>query len=119
MNAPSDEPPAGPAALPAWWEPLASRAAVARRSDFTRWPTPPVGGRRSAVLILLGEDEQSRGPDLLVLQRAATLRSHAGQPAFPGGAADPTDGDAAATALREAAEEVGLDASSTTVVATL
>ena len=31
--------------LPAWWEPLASRALAARRSDFTRWPTPPIGGQ--------------------------------------------------------------------------
>lgn len=104
--------------LPAWWAPLAQRAAAARRADFTRWPTPPVGGRRSAVLILLGEQDGA-GPDVLVLQRAATMRSHAGQPAFPGGAADPTDADAAATALREAAEEVGLAAGSATVVATL
>ncbi len=104
--------------LPAWWEPLASRATVARRSDFTRWPTPPVGGRRSAVLILLGEQPET-GPDLLVLQRAATLRSHAGQPAFPGGAADPDDLDASATAFREATEEVGLDPASATVIATL
>jgi len=104
--------------LPGWWEPLAGRAAVARRSDFTRWPTPPVGGRRSAVLVLVGEQADT-GPDLLVLQRAATLRNHAGQPAFPGGAADPGDVDAPATALREANEEVGLVASSTTVVATL
>jgi len=104
--------------LPAWWEPLASRATLARRSDFTRWPTPPVGGRRSAVLILLGEQPET-GPDLLVLQRAATLRSHAGQPAFPGGAADPDDLDASATAFREATEEVGLDPTSATVIATL
>jgi 8-oxo-dGTP pyrophosphatase MutT (NUDIX family) len=104
--------------LPGWWEPLASRAVAARRSDFTRWPTPPVGGRRSAVLILIGEHAES-GPDVLVLQRAATLRSHAGQPAFPGGAADPEDVDATATALREAAEEVGLDPASTTVIASL
>jgi 8-oxo-dGTP pyrophosphatase MutT (NUDIX family) len=104
--------------LPSWWEPLASRALAARRSDFTRWPTPPVGGRRSAVLILLGE-QPGTGPDVLLLQRAATLRSHAGQPAFPGGASDPDDVDAAATALREAQEEVGLDAASTTVIATL
>jgi 8-oxo-dGTP pyrophosphatase MutT (NUDIX family) len=104
--------------LPVWWEPLASRAIVARRSDFTRWPTPPVGGRRSAVLVLLGE-QPSTGPDVLVLQRAATLRNHAGQPAFPGGASDPEDVDAPATALREAAEEVGVDPATTTVVATL
>jgi 8-oxo-dGTP pyrophosphatase MutT (NUDIX family) len=104
--------------LPEWWEPLADRAVAARRSDFTRWPTPPAGGRRSAVLILMGE-QPATGPDVLVLQRAATLRSHAGQPAFPGGASDPEDVDASATALREAAEEVGLEAASTTVVATL
>jgi 8-oxo-dGTP pyrophosphatase MutT (NUDIX family) len=104
--------------LPVWWQPLADRAVAARRSDFTRWPTPPAGGRRSAVLILLGEQPRT-GPDVLVLQRAATLRSHAGQPAFPGGASDPEDVDAQATARREAEEEVGLDPDSTTVVATL
>jgi 8-oxo-dGTP pyrophosphatase MutT (NUDIX family) len=107
----------GPA-LPDWWEPLASRAVVARRSDFTRWPTPPLGGRKSAVLILLGE-EPATGPDVLVLQRAATLRNHAGQPAFPGGGADPEDADDVATALREATEEVGLDPGTTTTVALL
>jgi 8-oxo-dGTP pyrophosphatase MutT (NUDIX family) len=104
--------------LPDWWEPLATRAAAARRADFTRWPTPPIGGRPSAVLVLLGEQDGA-GPDVLLLERAATLRSHAGQPAFPGGAADPGDRDLVATALREATEEVGLDSSSTTVVATL
>jgi 8-oxo-dGTP pyrophosphatase MutT (NUDIX family) len=104
--------------LPEWFEPLASRAVVARRSDFTRWPTPPVGGRRSAVLILVGE-QAGRGPDVLLLQRAATLRDHAGQPAFPGGACDPDDVDVTATAMREATEEVGLDPASATVIATL
>jgi 8-oxo-dGTP pyrophosphatase MutT (NUDIX family) len=104
--------------LPEWWEPLATRAAAARRSDFTRWPTPPTGGRRSAVLILLGEQPET-GPDVLVLRRSETMRSHAGQPAFPGGATDPGDIDAAATALREAAEEVGLVSDSATIVAKL
>jgi 8-oxo-dGTP pyrophosphatase MutT (NUDIX family) len=104
--------------LPDWWQPLLSRLESARAADFTRLPTPDNGGRASAVLVLLGEAPDS-GPDVLVLQRAATLRTHAGQPAFPGGAADPDDTDAADTALREANEEVGLDPASVEVVAHL
>jgi 8-oxo-dGTP pyrophosphatase MutT (NUDIX family) len=104
--------------LPAWWEPLLTGVAAARTEDFTPLATPADGGRPSAVLVLLGE--QSPGePDVLVLQRAAAMRTHAGQPAFPGGAADPGDRDPAATALREAGEEVGLDPSSVTVLALL
>lgn len=54
------------------------------------------------------------GPELLLMERAGTLRSHAGQPSFPGGALDPEDGDPAGdgplrAALREAEEETGLD----------
>jgi 8-oxo-dGTP pyrophosphatase MutT (NUDIX family) len=101
---------------PIWWQPLLDRVAVARREDFSRLPTPDGEGRPAAVLILLAEGEH--GPDMLVLQRADRMRTHAGQPAFPGGAADPGE-DSAATALREAAEEVGLDPSSVEVEATL
>jgi len=104
-------------ALPLWWQPLLSRLEIADASDFTRLPTPEDGGRDSAVLILIGEDDD--GPDVLLLERAATLRTHAGQAAFPGGVADPGDGSAAATALREAAEEVGLDPGSVRVLAQL
>src|SRR5215210_6074334 len=46
---------------------------------------------------------------MMFVERAATLRTHAGQIAFPGGARDPEDLDLADTALREAAEETGLD----------
>lgn len=84
---------------------------------MARWAPPEEGGRASAVLILIADDE--RGPDVLLIERAVTLRNHAGQPAFPGGGTDPGDADPAATALREAAEEVALDPSGVSVLATL
>ena len=109
--------------LPSWFEPLLSRVGESRTRDFTPLRTPANGGRPSAVLVLLGESEPAAdtpgGPDLLVLQRAATMRNHAGQPAFPGGGTDPEDADAPATALREAQEEVGLDPTSADVLALL
>jgi len=95
-------------ALPEWWGPLLDGVASARVEDFGRLAVPVEGGRPSAVLVLLADD-RPEGPDVLLLQRAADMRTHAGQPAFPGGAADSTDADIVATALREAHEEVGLD----------
>ena len=58
----------------------------------------PPGVRRSAVLVLFGEGPH--GPDVLLIQRSAHLRSHAGQPAFPGGGVDPDDEGAVDAALR-------------------
>jgi 8-oxo-dGTP pyrophosphatase MutT (NUDIX family) len=104
--------------LPDWWEPLRSRVTAARTEDFTRMVAPAGGGRSSAVLILFAEDKPG-DPDILVLQRAADMRNHAGQPAFPGGAADPGEIDPVVTALREATEEVGLDPASVDVEALL
>lgn len=103
--------------LPGWFEPLLTRVHDSDATTWTRLPTP-ADGRASAVLVLLGETG-SDGPDVLILQRAATMRSHAGQPAFPGGAADPDDAGPAATALREATEEVGLNADTVEVVTEL
>lgn len=68
--------------------------------------------------MLFGEDP-AHGPDVLLAERAATLRSHAGQVAFPGGSADPGDPGAIATALREAEEETGLDPSGVVPLAVL
>jgi 8-oxo-dGTP pyrophosphatase MutT (NUDIX family) len=78
---------------------------------------PSETARRSAVLILFGEGRA--GPDVLLIEKSAHLRSHAGQPAFPGGGADPGEDYPVGTALREAQEEVGVDPASVRVVATL
>ena len=75
------------------------------------------GGRDAAVLVLFsGPQSSGSAPDslpddadLLLIVRAATLRHHAGQAAFPGGASDPGDGGPVETALREAREETGID----------
>jgi 8-oxo-dGTP pyrophosphatase MutT (NUDIX family) len=48
-------------------------------------------------------------PGLVFTERRADLRRHAGEISFPGGRRDDTDADLAATALREAHEEIGLD----------
>ncbi|MFE2939304.1 NUDIX hydrolase [Streptomyces sp. NPDC059255] len=99
--------------LPAWLAPVAGAARNVQGEQLSRFLPPESGaGRQSAVLILFGEGD--RGPELLLMERASSLRSHAGQPAFPGGALDPEDGDPATTgplraALREAEEETGLD----------
>lgn len=92
---------------PDWVGSLSTRLADPSRTDRVVALRPGVGARAAAVLILVGEGEQ--GPEILFIERAATLRSHPGQIAFPGGAADPGDVDPADTALREAVEETGVD----------
>lgn len=82
--------------------------------------------REAAVLVLFSGPKN--GPadgglpddaDLLLTVRASSLRHHAGQAAFPGGASDPTDAGPVATALREANEETGIDVSRLHPLATL
>jgi 8-oxo-dGTP pyrophosphatase MutT (NUDIX family) len=63
--------------------------------------------RRAAVLVPVIAREE---PMVLLTQRTAHLKDHAGQISFPGGKIDPTDASPMAAALREADEEIGLPA---------
>lgn len=105
-------------ALPEWLRPLAAAVGTVPAEYYSRFLPPEGHERTGAVLALFGETPD-HGPDLLFIERAATLRSHAGQPAFPGGKTEPEDSSPVETALRETREEVGVDPDSVHVFATL
>jgi 8-oxo-dGTP pyrophosphatase MutT (NUDIX family) len=100
--------------LPPWLEQLATASKQVDPLELSRFVPPDDPGiRQSAVLILMADDDDATGsPDVLLTERAWTLRSHAGQMSFPGGRVDDADGSGVdgvvAAALREAEEETGL-----------
>jgi 8-oxo-dGTP pyrophosphatase MutT (NUDIX family) len=103
--------------LPPWLASVVAAVRTLRAEDLSLFLPPDEGGREGAVLLLFGEGDD--GPEVLLIERAATMRSHAGQPAFPGGAIDPDDSGAVGAALREAQEETGLDPAGVTVFGAL
>lgn len=118
-------------ASPSW---LSDLVEAAQETPVGRRHSADGAGRRSAVLILFAAAQGTPAsgpvadpatesamalPDVLLLERAHTLRSHAGQVAFPGGALDPDDAGPEAAALREAEEETGLEPAGVTVVGRL
>jgi len=74
-----------------------------RRHD----PDAVTGEEREAAVIV-PVIERAGGSALLFIKRADHLSDHPGQMSFPGGGREPEDADLAATASREANEEVGL-----------
>ena len=104
--------------VPAW---LRELAVAARTMEVPqRLRPPPAGGRRSAVLVLFAAGLNGPGdPELLFIQRSEGLRLHAGQPGFPGGVIEAADSGPVAAALREMAEEVGVDPRGVDVLGTL
>lgn len=69
---------------------------------------PPYAERQTKHAAVLVPIVMRDVPTVLLTQRTAHLSTHSGQIAFPGGKVDESDADVAATALREAQEEVGL-----------
>jgi 8-oxo-dGTP pyrophosphatase MutT (NUDIX family) len=91
-------------------------AGVAPRAadlDLVDWSIEP---RTAAVLVPVTDRID---PGIILTQRHAALRSHAGQVAFPGGKVDPDDSSLEAAALREAQEEIGLDPAAVEIVGML
>lgn len=128
-----------PSAAPPWLTPLVTRPDAVKSAYRRRVPAEVLaalsaanataavtGARRDAAVLVLFSGPADGAPgtlpddaDLLVTVRASTLRHHAGQAAFPGGAADPGDDGPVHTALREATEETGIDATRLHPLATL
>lgn len=111
---------AGAAGLPCWIRQITEAVPTVHADQLSEVPPPAEGppARHAAVLMLFaggtggagpGTDRERVGGSVLLTQRAATMRSHAGQVSFPGGRVDPGDDGPVGTALREAEEETGLD----------
>jgi 8-oxo-dGTP pyrophosphatase MutT (NUDIX family) len=84
--------------------------ALAGLRDDAGFAPPEV--RPAAVLIAVTDRPE---PGVLLTHRPETMRAHPGQVAFPGGKLDPGE-DAVAAALREAREELGIEAGDVRVI---
>lgn len=76
-------------------------------------------GAPIAAAVLVPIVQRPTGLTVLLTQRTAHLRDHAGQVSFPGGRCEPVDISPQATALRESREEVGIEPDQVEVLATL
>lgn len=99
-----------PAVVPAPLSGLVHALAAARPDELSRNdPVPNMAAERQAAVLILIATDRDDGFDVLLQQRASNLRDHAGEVAFPGGARENGDTGPPTTAIREAAEETGVD----------
>ena len=104
-------------AIPDWLVPLRDGVREMRSEDLSAFvPPEEPKPREGAVLVLFGDGPE--GPDLLLTERAHTMRSQPGQVSFPGGSLDGGE-TAVEGALREAQEETGIDPDGIDVLAVL
>src|ERR1700754_101200 len=90
-----------------------------QRGDHDLNPGMHPERRLTAAAVLVPLIDRADGLTVLLTKRTDHLHDHAGQISFPGGRVDPEDRDAAAAALREAKEEVGLDPDRVDLIARL
>lgn len=81
--------------------------------------TPPPAGEAVAAAVLVPIVARQSGLTVLLTQRTAHLRDHAGQVSFPGGRCELADASPIETALRECSEEVGIERNQVEVLGTL
>jgi 8-oxo-dGTP pyrophosphatase MutT (NUDIX family) len=98
-------------------ETILQRLASAAMDD--RPAAEAADGRLKAAAVLVPLVERPEGMTVLLTRRSDDLPDHAGQISFPGGRVEPDDADLAATALREATEEIGLAPERVEIVGTL
>ena len=104
--------------------PVDMAAAVAKklerfRGDFQSEPSLPIRDNFRAAAVLVPLVDRPEGLSVLLTVRNSSLPHHAGQISFPGGRIETGDASAAATALRETEEEIGLPRASVEIIGRL
>lgn len=89
---------------------MSPQGRLERRADLT----PKQAG---VLLLLTGCGAGELG--VVLMRRTDRLTGHSGQMSFPGGRRDPTDSSFEHTALRETAEELGIDTSGIAILGML
>ncbi|PRY20663.1 NUDIX domain-containing protein [Aliiruegeria haliotis] len=95
---------------------LAGKGAPSSDFDLNPGTVLPPNRKLRDAAVLVAVSIEPRGVRVYLTKRSSRLKHHPGQVAFPGGKKDEGDTDLAATALREAREEIALPDSNVEIV---